>query len=214
MIGDSLTGCGRVSDLAYAPATDTLYGYADTCVAASAESLLIIDQQTGAGISVGAISNLLASGGLAIEPDSGAAYVAPTTSSGIPLFPTRARLHSVDLSDGTTTQLLWTLMGSVDSLAYHPGTGALLGSWLNPVAIYGSYLLPVHPTDLDPLFSRVPVPVSVDDLDGLVFGPAPPPTLEVPTLGKWGLVALAGVLAALAVTILRLRSGDLGFPSS
>ena len=200
LIGDSLTGCGRVTDLAYDPATDTLYGLAESCVDDD-EALVVIDQETGAGLSVGA-TGFRNGGGLAIDPDSGVLH-ATAIRSNMPFLD--VILFTVDPSTGAATVEHQLGPWVIDSLDFGPDDGVLHGLVRTGWDLFPSVLVAINLEDQIEEERTMGVAVfEVDHLDGLVFGPAPPPTLEVPTLGQWGLVLLVGLIVLVGLVNLRV----------
>jgi|GEM_PF-1179273 len=125
VISDSVTGCGRMPDLTYDPATDTLYGYGDYCYGAP-EGLFIIDPDTGAGTPVGPSGYREGGNGLAIDRDTGIIYATPfDNQSLVTLDPLTGQGTDVPGSAGNVPY-------RVNALAFDPLSGVLYGSWNDP----------------------------------------------------------------------------------
>ena len=123
---NSIAGqCGRVPGLTYDHATDTLYGMGNRCP--DSRSLLEINKTTGQGtiIGPGTGTGLFGSGnGLAIR-DDGVMFWTPDEDL-ITINPNTGQVIQVKTLSVTSPTPL------INGLAFHPVTGVLFGSNINP----------------------------------------------------------------------------------
>ncbi len=190
--------CGRMPDITFQSegrGTGQLFGYADFCNAGF-EGLYTVDPDTGAGTSVGPSGYSGGGNGLAAEPGTGTLYATPFDAGSLVIIdPVTGAGTDVPGSAGNVPF-------RVNSLAFHPDTGVLYGSWNNTT---DSWLVTIDTAD----GTTTTVGQSTLGLDAIVFdcvtGPAEPPTVEIPTLGGAGLALLGLLTAACGWTALRRR---------
>lgn len=123
VIGDVYSSCGRMPDITYDQATDTLYGYGDYCDNNSDEGLYTVDPLTGAGTFVGSSGYTGGGNGMAIDPASGIIYATPFDDNS---------LVTLDPATGAGTEVpgsAGNVPDRVNALDFDPGAGGLYGSW-------------------------------------------------------------------------------------
>lgn len=113
--------CARVTDLGYASATGTLYGYGDYCDSDFAnEVLVVIDPSTGAATPVATTGVSFSPGNaFAVEPATGTLYL-------LSAFVGPQALATVDPATAVVTPVAGSENAFGDrhnAMAFHPGTG-------------------------------------------------------------------------------------------
>ncbi len=187
-------GCGRVPDLTYDAATDTLYGIGFRCIPGDSHGgiteLLTINQNTGEGTTVGQTGFFGGGNGLAISP--GGTLFSSENEEFLTLDP--------DTGQGTLVANHPPpgdfVMSAMD---FQPETGDLFGVAFR----FGEGF----PTDLVTINTATAVLTTILELpvcsDAMVFIEIPP--RPIPTLSEWGLIATAGVLGIIGFFALRRR---------
>ncbi len=194
-IGDLNAGsCGRMPDITWCDATNTLYGYGDFCPG-GLEGLFTINTMTGAGTSVGPTGYSGGGNGMANEPGTNILYATPFDIGS---------LITIDKTTGAGTDVpgsIGNVPFRVNALAFDPG-GVLYGSWNDGVT---SSLVTISTAD----GTTTTVGQTIDGLDALVYecGAAGGGNfdIEIPTLDGIGLALLALLVAASAWMVLRRR---------
>ena len=186
---NNLGGCGRVPDLTYDAATDTLYGIGFRCVPGGDHSgiteLLRINQATGEGTTIGQTGFFGGGNGLAIRRSGGTLF----SSENLDFL-------TLNLLTGQGTlvanhPLIEDVMSALD---FHPITGELFG-------IEFGFGDPDNPTFLVTVDTSDAVITRIGELpvcsDALVFFPLTP--RNVPTISVWGMISAAVGLALIGV---------------
>ncbi|MEM7310645.1 MAG: hypothetical protein AAF682_28480 [Planctomycetota bacterium] len=154
LIGAFNHECERMTDLAYDPLLDVLYGYAHSGGCAQ-EGLHRIDTATGKATPVGPSGFGGGGNGLAWDPIDGTLYGSPDDLLSLVTF---------DLATGAASAIPATV-GQVErhrALAFHPETGELYG------ATRGSW--DPHLTRIDPATGQVlPIGPTSQSVDALAF---------------------------------------------
>jgi IPTL-CTERM motif len=191
----SLGGCGRVNDLTYDPATDTLFGLAIQCGGVPANNfdpnLISINPDTGAGTVIGPTGFVdVAGNSLAIS--SGGTLFGSGCCNPIENFYT----INPQTGQGTLLSQVPPEDSLFNSFVFSPFTGELLGTAnFFPV----TELRVVDPfTGLQTVIGQLPD--CADGLEFFEFQPRP-----IPTLSEWGLIAMAGVLGIIGLLAIRRR---------
>ncbi len=187
---NNLGGCGRVPDLTYDRATDTLYGIGFRCIPGNDHGniteLLRIDQTTGQGTTIGQTGFFGGGNGLAIR--SNGTLFSSTNENFFTLNPQTGQGTLV-----ATHPLIEIVMSALD---FSPITGELFGIEFGFGGDIPTNLVTVNTTNA--VISRIgELPVCSDAL--VFIGLAP---RNVPTLSEWGMISafvglgLIGVLFA------------------
>jgi hypothetical protein len=184
-------GCGRINDLTYDPATDTLYALGIQCDSNNDffPALLTIDPNTGQGTIIGQTGFNLAGNALAID-GNGTLF----SSGGCGNIN-----YTINPNTGVGT-FLSNIPGDCDPLfnsaTFSPFTGEWLGTY--------NFFTVTELTVLDPFSGNVtsigPLP---DGADGIAFVVLPP--RDIPTLSEWGFIVMAGILGIAALLVIRRR---------
>lgn len=170
-------GCGRVPDLTYDAATDTLYGTGFRCIPGGGHGgitdLLRIDQTTGQGTTIGQTGFFGGGNGLAIR-NNGTLF-----SSENEAFLTLNPLTG----QGTLVANHPLIEFVMSALDFSPVTGELFGIELGFGGDIPTNLVTVNTSNA--AINRIgELPVCSDAL--VFFGLEP---RNVPTLGEWGMIA-------------------------
>jgi hypothetical protein len=185
-------GCGRITDLTYDPATDTLYALGIQCASNSdfSPNLLTINPNTGEGTIIGQTGfNNLGGNALAIDSNGNLFSSAGCPNTNYSINP--------DTGVGTFLSNIPGLCNAIfNSATFSPFTGELLGTYnffpLTELAV------------LDPFTGNV---TSIGQLpncaDGIAFVELPP--RDIPTLSEWGFIVMAGILGIAALLVIRRR---------
>jgi IPTL-CTERM motif len=198
IIGDENTPgqCGRVPDITYDPATDTLYGIGTRCdVGNSNGHLLSLNKTTGQATIIGDTGFRGGGNGLAIR-DDGTLFLSN-------LFAPTARLYTVNPVNGMATPIATYNDNppSFNSFAFHPDTQEL----------YATNNLPPPPLEFrDTVLEIVNTEngqfTKIGNLpgctDALIFANI---ARLIPTLSEWGLIAMAGILGIVGFMVMRRR---------
>lgn len=188
--------CGRVPDITYSPATDTLYGIARRCQGLNNNQFIQINQATGEGTIIGDTGFDGGGNGLAINDDGTIFW----GSNGVGL----AILFTINPLNGLGTQIsnFSQDFPQLGAFAFHPMTGTLFASNINPpdpLSFPNTSLETLNTANgLLTLVGQLP-----DCTDALIF--AQPQPSNVPTLSEWGLIALAGILGIVGFMVMRRR---------
>ena len=186
-------GCGRINDLTYDPATDTLYATGIQCDSAPNDfdvRLLTIDPDTGAGTIIGETGFInLAGNALAIS-SNGTLF----SSGGCP-----NKNYSINPQTGVGT-FLSNIAGSCgpifNSATFSPFTGEFLGTF-NDFPVTELTVLNTNTGDITSI-GQLP-----DCADGLAFFELQP--RPIPTLSEWGLITMASILGLVGFMVMRRR---------
>jgi hypothetical protein len=192
-------GCGRVPDLTYDDATDTLYGSGSRCVPGSGNGptqLLRIDQTTGAGTIIGPTGQFSVGGNaLAIRNDGTLFY---SEGNG-------AVLNILTLNpltgQGTIVASRAVNVLVYNSFDFSPVTGELFGIEFSLLANPPPPLLVTVDTSTAGSSAIGEVPACSDAL--VIFTI---PQRNVPTLSEWGMIAAAVGLGLVGVFFAVRRS--------
>ena len=197
VIGDNNTPdeCGRAPDLTYDPVTDTLFASGKQCTGFGSGPIFLmrINQTTGQGTQIGNTGEQGSGNGLAIRDDS-------------VLFWTESdpALYTLNPVTGLATEVtpLSGNFSTLGAMAFHPVTGVLFASNLNPPEPFGGdeALLQTVNTTTGLLTTIGQLP---DCTDALIFSPSR--VTNVPTLSEWGLIALATILGIVGFMVIRRR---------
>lgn len=191
----SLGGCGRVNDLTYDPATDTLFGLAINCGGMQANNfdvtLLTIDPDTAAGTIIGETGFIQSGNALAISSNG-------TLFSSGGQCPNRTMTINPQTGVGTLlTEDAFPCTPIFNSATFNPFTDEFLGT-LN------DFENGVELTILNPFSGEITTIGQLPDCaDGIEFIELPP--RPIPTLSEWGLIAMAGVLGIISLLAIRRR---------
>ena len=175
---NNLGGCGRVPDLTYDAATDTLYGTGFRCVPGNDHGgitdLLRIDQTTGQGTTIGQTGFFGGGNGLAIRSDG--TLFSSENLDFLTLNPLTGQGTLV-----ANHPLIQDVMSAMD---FSPITGELFG-------IEFGFGDPDNPTNLVTVNTTNAEITRIGELpvcsDALVFFTLIP--RNVPTLGEWGMIS-------------------------
>ncbi len=180
-------GCGRVPDLTYDRATDTLYGIGFRCIPGNGHGniteLLRIDQTTGLGTTIGQTGFFGGGNGLAIR------------SNGTLFSSTNENFFTLNPQTGQGTlvanhPLIEIVMSAMD---FSPVTGELFGIEFGFGGGVPTNLVTVNTSNAE--ITRIgELPVCSDAL--VFFGLEP---RNVPTLSEWGMIAAAAGLGLVGV---------------
>jgi len=189
-------GCGRINDLTYDPASDTLYATGIQCDEEDGPNndftvrLLTINPDTGAQTIIGETGFEQVGNALAIDP-SGTLF-----SSGC-CSPTK-EYYTINPNTGVATLIA---TGEVEqqlfnSFVFNPFNGELLGtSNLFPITNLAS----VNPFTGD-ITTIGQLPDCADGMEFFELQPRP-----IPTLSEWGLIAMASILGIVGLFAIRRR---------
>lgn len=195
--------CGRVPDLTYDPATDTLYGAGKQCNDGGGNvdetRLLEINPNTAQATIIGNTGEDLAGTGLAMSP-GGTLFLAGNSGNSLPIV--NGQLFTINPANAqitSNTPLIPMTFASPNGMDFDPDTGVLFSSDSNAPNTFGWGLETVD-TQTGVLTLIGPLP---DCFDALVFfQPKPRP---IPTLSQWGIIAAAAFLGLAALVVIRRR---------
>ena|SRR3990167_6858191 len=185
-------GCGRINDLTYDPATDTLYATGIQCDNAPSDfdvRLLTINPDTGAGTIIGETGFFIAGNALAIS-SNGTLFSSGGCSNVV---------YTINPQTGVGT-FLSNIPGPCspifNSATFSPFTGEFLGTF--------NFFPSTELTVLDPFTGQVTSIGQLPDCaDGIEFVTLPP--RNIPTLSQWGLIAMAGILGFVGFMVIRRK---------
>jgi len=192
---NSLGECGRVPDITYDPDTDTLYGIAVSCQGSNNNQFIRINQNTGEGTIIGDTGFDGGGNGIAIRDDGTIFW----GSNGVGL----AKLFTVNPISGFGTEIsnFNQDFPQLGAFSYHPVTGALFVTNGNPPGLnFPMVILENLNTDNGFLTTIGQLP---DCTDALVFSPLF--VSNVPTLSKWSVIAIVGLLGIAGFLVIRRR---------
>jgi len=183
-------GCGRINDLTYDPATDTLYATGIQCDSNNDFDvrLLTINPDTGAGTIIGETGFFLAGNALSIS-SNGTLF----SSGGCDNV-----VYTINPQTGVGT-FLSDIAGNCEPLfnsaTFTPRTDEFLGIF--------NFFPVTELTVLNPFTGEVTSIGQLPDCaDGIEFFVKP---TNVPTLSEWGLIAMAGILGIVGFMVMRRR---------
>jgi hypothetical protein len=175
---NNLGGCGRVPDLTYDAATDTLYGIGFRCIPGNGHGniteLLRIDQTTGQGTTIGQTGFFGGGNGLAIRRSDGTLF-SSTNEFFFTLNP--------NTGQGTLVANHPFIEFVMNALDFSPVTGELFGIEFGFGGELPTILVTVNTTNAE--ITRIgELPLCSDAL--VFFGLEP---RNVPTLSEWGMIS-------------------------
>lgn len=181
-------GCGRVNDLTYDPATDTLYGSAIQCGGAPMGNfdlnLITINPNTGEGTIIGS-AELDDMAGNALAIDSNGNLIGSGFNFGGPNL--RNIVYTVNPNNGIANII--SSFDNEDPL-FNSGTfNPFNGQFLGTLNFFPETELAALDPDTGTLTTIGQLP---DCADGIAF--VNPPPRPIPTLSQWGLIAMAGII--------------------
>jgi len=185
-------GCGRINDLTYDPATDTLYALGIQCVSNNdfLPALLTINPNTGEGTIIGQTGFNLAGNALAIDGNGNLFSSGGCPNTNYAINPdTGVGTFLSNIPDDQCNFIF-------NSATFNPFTGELLGTF--------NFFPVTELTVLNPFSGNVtsigPLP---DCADGIAFVDLPP--RNIPTLSEWGLIAMAGLMGIVGFIVMRKK---------
>lgn len=187
--------CGRVPDITYDPATDTLYGIARRCNLASDNPQFIrINQTTGQATIIGDVGFDRAAVALAIR-DDGTIFLSSTRD---PI----TILYTVNPLNGLATPIFTFPTDDFpifSAFAFHPVNQELYGLDIGENRLETLLGIVDFGSEQFNSIGRVP-----DCSDALIF--AKTIRRPIPTLSEWGLIAMAGILGIVGFIVIRRRN--------
>ena len=190
--------CGRVPDITYDPATDTLYGIGFRCNVGGDENnqFLRIDQTTGQATIIGDTGFRGGGNGLAMRHD-GTFFWSHVRND-------ESRIFTIDPLTGAATLIINKNADTpfFNSLAFHPVTQVLYGTDINPPPplMFFDVVLDTVDTDTGQVTRIGQLPGCTD---AMIFANIARP---IPSLSEWGLIAMAGILGIAGFVVMRRRN--------
>jgi exosortase sorting signal-containing protein len=190
--------CGRVPDITYDPATDTLYGIGFRCdVGSTNQQFLSINQATGQATIIGDTGFRGGGNALAMR-DDGTFFWSNVRDD-------ESRIFTIDPLDGAATLVINKNADTpfFSAFAFHPVTQVLYGTDINPPLplMFFDAVLDTVDTD-DGQVTRIGDPLP-SCTDALIFANIARP---IPSLSEWGLIAMAGILGIVGFIVMRRRN--------